>query len=306
MMKNILVVVFLLITGAFFKVFGQEAQIFSVEDFDLRGNVKSCLVITKYGKEEYEFDAKSRLIKSVTRYSDTDYDITRYKFEKDELTEKRTENYRDGKFDPSISFGNFYTVEKSEPRVVIEKVFSYEKEFLDSYQYTYNEAGKLKAILHSGADGENETVIEHSEKGNISEQTYSLNGVIKKSVKITIDKIENTKTEFTVQYLDGIKTSAVKKVFNKYEQLISESQMSFDTNTKKFIATEKKKYSYVQSGVKNKLITTIGNSESTHQYIYQFDNEETGNWVKEIIAPDNLYTTRKIEYFPEVKPDKKE
>ncbi|MEO9892919.1 hypothetical protein [Aurantibacter sp.] len=305
MINTNLFTIFIFLAFSFFKLSAQEAQVFKVEDFDLKGNVKSCLVVTKYGKEEYEFDKKGRLIKSVTRYSDTDYDITRYKFEENQLVEKRTENYREGKFDPAISFGNFYTVEQSNPRVVIEKVFSYEKEFLDSYQYSYDTEGKLIAILHSGTDGENETVIEHSTKDNSTEEVYSLNGVIKKTIKVTIDKDNNTITDFTTDYMDGVIATAVEKVF-KNKQLISETQFTYDGKAKKLVPREKKSISYVQSGVKNKIITSVGNSDKLQQYIYQFDNGDSGNWVKEIITPDNLYTTRKIDYFPEEKVAKPE
>ncbi|MRH99762.1 hypothetical protein GH721_04370 [Kriegella sp. EG-1] len=297
-MNNNIKIIFIFFVFCFYRLSAQETQIFKVEDFDLKGKVKSCLVVTKYGKEEYEFDKIGRLIKSVTRYSDTDYDITRYTFSGDELKEKRTENYREGKFDPAISFGNFYTVEQTKPRLVIEKVFSYEKEFLDSYKYTYNEEGDLIAILHSGSDGENETLIEHSKKENSASEIYKLNGVIKKTVNITIDDTKNTKTELTTNYMDGIPSTAIEKVF-KNKQLIAETQFNYVAEKKELVPLEKKSISYVQSGVKNKVVTLIGNTEKVHQYIYQFDNGDSGNWVKEIIAPDNLYTTRKIEYFPE-------
>src|SRR5690606_517432 len=76
----------------------QEIKIFSIGDFDLKGAVKSCLVITDYGKEEYDFNEDGLLTKAVTRYSDSDYDITLYKLNGKELSEKRVENYRDGSF----------------------------------------------------------------------------------------------------------------------------------------------------------------------------------------------------------------
>ena len=49
------------------------------------------------------------LTKSVTRYNDTDYDVTYYKYAEGERSiEKRSETYRDNKFDPSTSIANFY------------------------------------------------------------------------------------------------------------------------------------------------------------------------------------------------------
>ena len=38
------------------------------------------------------------------------------------------------------------------------------------------------------------------------------------------------------------------------------------------------------------------------EYIYQYDMAENGNWIKQIVIPDNTYTTRKITYYtPEIK-----
>src|SRR5690606_25539562 len=77
----------------------QEIKIFTRGDFDLKGEVKSCLVITNYGKEEYDFSPDGLLTKSVTRYNDTDSDISSYKYKNDHLTENRVENYRNGTLD---------------------------------------------------------------------------------------------------------------------------------------------------------------------------------------------------------------
>ncbi|MBT8313063.1 MAG: hypothetical protein KJP26_01270, partial [Maribacter sp.] len=84
----------LTIMGVGSLVQSQEIRIFTTADFDLKGPVKTCLVSTKYGKETYDFDKEGKLTKSVTRYNDTDYDVTYYKYEGNELIEKRFENYR--------------------------------------------------------------------------------------------------------------------------------------------------------------------------------------------------------------------
>ncbi|MEP3444625.1 MAG: hypothetical protein ABJN53_07520, partial [Flavobacteriaceae bacterium] len=53
-------------------------------------------------------------------------------------------------------------------------------------------------------------------------------------------------------------------------------------------------------GMLEKVITTTKNSEAIKEYIFQFDDKEEKNWVKQIITPDNTYTTRKIVYYPTV------
>lgn len=299
MAKNYIFVLLFVFSGMFFELFAQEPQIFKVEDFDLKGNVKSCLVVTNYGKEEYEFDEEGLLTKSVTRFSDTDYDVTHYKFSEDgELTEKRLENYRDGEFEASTSFGNFYSVDQAEPRIVTEKIFSYDEQFLDSYQYHYDADGKLIKMVHSGTDGEDETQIEHTGEGRYQQQTYFMNDVIQKAITTTYDEEGINKTVLNTRYQDGVKTSATEKVFDKDLKLLSETEMSVEEKTKKFVQQEMKTYFYDDKGMLNKLITKEGEVKTVQEYIYQYDNEATGNWVKEIITPDNLYTTRRIKYYP--------
>ena len=297
MVRNYFFTLFFLCSGMSFGMFSQEPQIFKLEDFDLKGNVKSCLVVTNYGKEEYDFDEEGRLTKSVTRFSDADYDATHYKFEAGELIEKRMENYRDGRFEPSTSFANFYTIDQIEPRIVTEKIFSYDKEFLDSYQYNYDSEGKLIKIAHSSTDGEDETLIENTGEGRYRQQTYFMNDVIQKTITTTFDEEGVNKKVLSTQYLDGVRASATEKVYDKNLKLVSETQMSVKEKTKKFIPQEKKNYFYDDTGMLTKLVTMRKNVESVQNYIYQYDNEETGNWVKEIITPDNLYTTRRIKYY---------
>ncbi len=45
------------------------------------------------------------------------------------------------------------------------------------------------------------------------------------------------------------------------------------------------------------LKTKTGKLERIKNYIYQYDNGEKGNWIKQIITPDNSYITRKITYY---------
>ena len=108
---------------------GQEIQLFTLEDFDLRNEVKFCLVSTDYGKEEYDFNKKGFLTKSVTRYNDTDYDVVHYKYEEGDLIEKRSESYRDNAFDPSTSIAHFYEIDSTDNLKIQERIFSYDKEF---------------------------------------------------------------------------------------------------------------------------------------------------------------------------------
>jgi hypothetical protein len=282
-------------------------QLFQVEDFDLKGKVKSCLVVTNYGREEYEFDKEGNLTKSVTRFSDSDYDITYYIYKEGELREKRMENYRDGEFEPTTSFASFYTLDQIDPRKVTEKIFSYDKEFLDSHQYVYDGAGRLIKINHSSTESEDETLISYKGDDKNLVRTITLNETTQKAISTSTDIESGKRTILETRYLKGIPSSAVEQIFSANSQLLSETKLVFESDSKMFIAHEQKNYEYDdKNGMLIKLTTRKNNSEKVQEYIYQFDSGDSGNWIKEIITPDNLYTTRKIKYYLEEKIAKKE
>src|SRR5690554_2460090 len=162
----------------------QEIKIFNIDDFDLKGAVKSCLVITDYGKEEYDFNEDGLLTKAVTRYNDDDYDITLYKLKGKELLEKRVENYRDGSFVRNTSIVNLYERDTTDGLKVTEKIISYNSEFLDQYEYIYGEDGKLAAIKRTDNRGIDQTTIVYEENKSESTESYYLNDVIYKSIRI--------------------------------------------------------------------------------------------------------------------------
>lgn len=306
MVKNYFFTILFFLSALLFKLIAQEPQLFEISDFDLIGKVKSCLVVTNYGKEEYEFDQEGRLTKSVTRFSDSDYDVTYYKVKEGELLEKRTENYRDDEFEPSTSFASFFTVDQTKPRKVTEKIYTYEEQFLDARQYVYDTAGKLIRIIHSGTESEDETVISYKGDDNNSVTTFTMNDVIQKTVKNTTDEISGERTVLTTQYLDGSASSAAEEVFSRTSKLLSENLMAYNANSKKFVLEEKKTYEYNEQGMLIKLTTEKDKIEEVKEYIYQYDSGDSGNWVKQIITPDNLYTTRKIKYYPQEKIAEKE
>ena len=183
---------------------GQEIQIFTRADFDLKENVKFCLVSTDYGKEEYDFNKKGLLTKSVTRYNAADYDVVYYKYLSGELAEKRSESYRNNAFDPSTSIAHFYQIDSTENVKIQERIFSYDKEFLDEYVYEYDESGDLTSIRRTNNDGIDITLVEHKKFKGEYTITYLLNGVPLKSVRTSTLKPKNKpeqKIVLTKEYL---------------------------------------------------------------------------------------------------------
>ena len=278
----------------------QEIKIFTTTDFDLKGPVKSCLVSTKYGKEEYVFNKEGKLTKSVTRYNDEDYDVTYYKFQHGELVEKRFENYRNNIFDSSTSYANFYEIDTIPVRKVTEKIITYDKEFLDRYEYLYNADEILVKIIRTNNDGNDETLIEYTDYKGEQTQTNSLNGTILKSVRNSTKKAKNRTQQrivLTKKFLEGEPHNALEETFDSEGKLISETKFVQDPKKKQFAPDEVIAYEYNERGMLIKSVSKSGKITDVKEFIYQFDKGEEGNWIKEIITPENAYTTRNISYY---------
>ena len=278
----------------------QEIKIFTRGDFDLKGDVKSCLVITNYGKEEYDFSHDGLLTKSVTRYNDTDSDISSYKYKNDHLIENRVENYRGGTLDKTTSLVHTYTIDTTAPEKISEIVFSYNKEFLGRYEYEYDSINRLVKIKQVDNEGIDETEIEYNTYKDETTKSYFLNDVIQKSIRISHKKGKNNiknQVELTKGFLGGEAINATEKVFDADNRILSEEKFDFDPETKKFVSQEQLVYSYDETGMLIELKTKTPKSESVKKYIYQFDDGVNGNWIKKIVTPDNHYTTRRIQYY---------
>ncbi|WP_437395624.1 hypothetical protein [Flagellimonas lutimaris] len=291
---------------SFFQIIGiwsQEVQIFTVEDFDLNGHVKSCLVTTDYGKELFEFNKDGILTRTVTQYNDTDQDITYYKYDNGELVEKRMESYKNNILDESTSMANFYELDTVPNRKVIEKIISYDKQFLEQEQYYYDEDGKLVRIISSNGEGVDETTLEYSQlKNELTVSTFT-NGILQKAVRTSTKKGPNGTQEviLTKEYIDGEPNTANEEVFNSAGKLVTSEDFLYDVAEKEFVSQKKRFYHYTD-GVLSKVVKKTVNTESSDKFIFQFDSHEPSNWVKQIITPDNTYITRTIEYYEEETP----
>lgn len=282
-------------------------QVFTVEDFDLKGRVKSCLVSTDYGKELFEFNEDGILVKTVTQYNDTDQDITYYKYNNGELVEKRMESYKNNVLDESTSMANFYEIDTVPTRKVIEKIISYDKQFLEQEQYHYDKEGKLVRIISSNGDGVDETTFEYAEIKNEHTVSTFTNGILQKSVRTSTKNgpSGNQKVVLTKEYIDGEPNTAIEEVFNSEGNLVTSEDFLYDMVEKSFVS-QKKRFYYYTDGILSKVVKKTVNTESSDKYIFQFDNHVPSNWVKQIVTPGNTYTTRIIEYYEEQVPKKEQ
>lgn len=281
-------------------IWAQEVKIFSLTDFDLKGKVKSCLVITDYGRELFEFNEEGILTKTITQYNDTDQDITYYKYKQGELVEKRMESYKNNTLDESTSMANFYTIDTVPTRKVVEDIVSYDKQFLEREEYQYDDQGNLVRIISSNVDGVDETTFQYTPyKNELTVSTFT-NGILEKSVRTSEKKSAKGvyKVVLTKEYLDGEPNRATEEVFNENGLLLTSENFLYDIGQKEFVSQKKYFYHY-KDGVLDKLTTKTLNTEAVDSYIFQFDNHTPKNWVKQIVTPDNTYTTRVIKYYPE-------
>ncbi len=304
MVKNYASIILLgcfLIGGKFAKA--QEITIFSSKDFDLQGKVKTCIVVTKYGKEEYDFNERGLLTKSVTRYNDDDYSVTYYKYDANYLIEKRVENYHDNQFNTITSLAHFYTIDSTSTKKITEKIFSYDKEILDQYEYWYNSDDAIKKIVRTNNNGVDETLVEYKNLKGEATTSYLLNGIILKSVRTSKRKNKNKKLErvvLTKNYITGKPNTAEEAIYSaESDKLISKTTYRFNEKENQFAIENVTTYGYDTKGFLTKSKLTSGENLENKEYIHQFDDEEKGNWVKQIVTPDNTYTTRKISYYPE-------
>ncbi|UJH67118.1 hypothetical protein [Allomuricauda sp. SCSIO 65647] len=276
----------------------QAPRLFTVEDFDLRGSVKTSQVVTNYGKEIFEFDEDGILVKTTTHYNEQDQDVTHYIIEDGFLSEKRMESFKDNELDRSTSMANFYEIDTTANKVITEKIISYDKNFVESQEYRFDEENRLQTIMTSHLDAVDETTITHEDYKNEHTESHFLNGVLEKAIRTSEN--EKGKTILTKELVDGSPDKAIERKYDVQGKLLSEEFFRYNETEKQFKPYEKHIFEYDDSGILKKELIIRGTARSTKEYIFQFDDNELKNWVKKIVLPDNEYTTRKIEYYPSI------
>lgn len=296
MRDPLLSVYFLFLTWT---VGAQDIKLFKAADFDLNGPVKSCTVVTNYGKEIFEFDQDGFLIQSTTKYNEVDMDVTRYKYQKGTLVEKRMESYKENTLDLSSSMVNFYEIDSTGFLKVKETIVSMDKEFFEQQEYFYDVNGHLEKIVTSHENAVDERLLERNQFKDELTETLFENGVIVQSVRTSTKKTNSGQVlEISLRkhFVDGEPSKAVEQIRNVSGMLLSEQLFTYDQSQGQFVVDEKKSYNYTKEGILSKEITKRGQGESVKEFIFQFDSSEHKNWVKKISTPDNNYTTRIIAY----------
>lgn len=281
--------------------FGQELKLFKTSDFDLNGKVKTCTVITDYGKEVFEFNKEGFLIKTITAYNKEDQDITTYKYDRGFLVEKRMESYKENILDEASSMANFYEIDSTLQKKVKEQIISYDKEFIEQQEYIFGEEDKIYRIITSHENAVDETRIAYSKFKGETTKTYFVNGVIEKSIRTSTKSVQpniQQKIVLTKEYVDGEANKAVEQRFDAADRLVYKEVFLIDLKEGGFASQETHLFTYDKGGVLQKEVIKKGKTLAEKEYVFQFDDNEDKNWVKKIITPDNSYTTRIIAYYP--------
>jgi len=290
----------LLLLGPF--TYSQEPKVFSWSDFELKGKVKSTLVITDYGKESFEFNEQGLLTKGTTQYNGTDYDISYYKYVKGLIKEKRLEVYREDSLDRNTSIANIYRIDTVLNKVVAEKIYSYQNDFLEQYQYSYGAEGQLEKIRRMNNEGIDETIVVYDSIKGEQTRTYLLNGTLQRSVRTSIKKQKEGNWSSVIlekDYLNGEPSKALERELDTLGRVRKEQQFSYDRKKATFVMQAEMYFEYDEQGLLTKKTTKANNQVSKEEYIYQLDGHKPPNWIKKIMTPQNSYTTRKIVYYPE-------
>ena len=304
-LPSIVLLVMVLLAGMN-SILAQGPEIFTVSDFDLKGPVKSCTVITGYGQEEFNFDNRGRLTKTRTTHSKTDYDITYYKYAGDALIERRDEVYRDNTFDRTSSMAHIYSLDTLGTRKLTESIISYARVNMEQFDYYYDNSNLVSRIVRTDNSGVDETIIDRDTLDNLVTETHILNEKPVKAILSSINTNSNRR-EVTMSMFMGqaqgkveIEVDSVGRIIREIEWSLPKAGTVQDPLKTQFRDRIEKEHEYDENGFLIKTTTTRGRAVSEQEYVHQLDGSEYENWVKQIVTPQNTYITRKITYHPSV------
>jgi hypothetical protein len=312
-MKYLVLTVILFLQPGFHWVLCGQPEVFTRDDFELRGPVKACTILTDYGEELFEFDREGRLLKSVTRYSDSDYDVTYYRYEGGRLGERRDEVYRGSTFEKQTSFARFYERDTLKGIRVVEKILSYDQQIQEQITYQFDRDTLLRRIVRIHDEGIDETLLEYTEKGNEKTTNYYLNGQLQKSVRNSVNGEGPGALSVCLvrEYFKGAPQRAVEQTRDASGKLVRETRFTYDVARETFRKAESFAYGYNADGLVGQQTTSSwdlsGNPRVQEKaFLYQMDGRDPGNWIKKIVTPENTFVTRKLSYYPgEASPPKK-
>jgi hypothetical protein len=282
-------------------VYGQEPEVFTRSDFQVRGPVKQLIVRASYGLEQFDFDRSGRLTKSVTRYSEKDYDITYYIFSGNVLKERRDEVYRDGVIDRQSSIARVYQID-SLANQMLEAVSSYDRSITERLSLQYDSLQRLIQVRRAYNEGVDETRVDYESKENKELQHFSINGMRYKSVAtFSADSIgSGYQIIRTESFRMHVPQTAYEMVSDAQGRKISEYRYGFNADSDTWEVEQLIRYTYNKDG----LVATQTSYSATGQvtppvleFTYQMDGASPANWVRQVTQPELSIVARQIFYY---------
>ncbi len=286
-------------------LYSQEFKLLQTSDFDLHGAVKSCITITDYGTEEFYFKENGALIRSVTRFNETDYDQTVYEYHHNNLVKKYVESYREGNLDKAVSFIHVYKTTISELKKITEHIYNYQEQFVDQFEYFFDEDDLLVKVIRQNDYGIEEREITHAfSDGILVEEVHVIDDLIQKVIKRITPKITHEEGDYErmeIFYDQGKPDRAILKFVKKNGQILFMDKMKAGKkNPDKFYARERTLYTYNEAGFLEEQKTFIkGKQVSQKKFDYEYETEEDGygNWLRRYDENAKSSENRTIKYY---------
>lgn len=267
----------------------------SLEDFELKGPVKTCVENSIYGQEVFEFDREGRLVFLKSIYESNEHQEVRFTYNQDTLTQKSINVYRNGLLvkDESFLFQYAY-MQGSYSELIVrldEGSVTFSKNLMDT-------SGRV--IYTEIQEDKNRDRIDYqyvNSPDSIQTKLFKNDQLISKETEY-FNKANKLMKSVIVHFSDEKpveKTQFVYNAQNKVVELLqwqySDSLVTLSNPTIRHINT------YDEKGYLEKKRIEINNSSKRTEYLYQYDQHSPKNWVKKIERPSNRYTNRMLTYF---------
>lgn len=267
----------------------------TIDDFELKGLVKTCIEQSAYGKEVFEFDREGRLIFLKSTFEPNQYQDVRFTYKKDTLTQKSIRVYRNDKLvkDESFLFQYDY-LQGSYSELILrldEGSVNFSKHYIDPEgRLLYSEIQEDKNIDRidylyvSSPDSIQITMFKNDLLTSKETKYFSQTGNLLKSV--------------TLQFSGENPVQKIQSLYNTQKKITEQIQWQYsDSLNTSFSSAIRHINTYDEEGnLENKRVE-LSNSAKRIEYLYQYDQHSPKNWVKRIEKPSNHYMNRTLTYF---------
>lgn len=287
--------------------FSQELKILTIKDFNLKGNVKHCIVSAEYGNEEFYFNKKGLVTKNITRYSEEDYSVTTYQYNEGNLIKKNVDVYIGGVLDKNTSLAHFYEIKLTSKKTIIEKIVNLDGEFIDNYTYDFDKDKRLTKLVIKNDKGISETDVHYKKNKDIESEEIHLVGVdTVKVIKRFSPKIKHNEGDYeqiSSMYVNNKPDRAELKFIDSIGRVIYEEKLKAGIkNPYRYYSVSKKTYKYNDNGdvveemdFKKKVLL----KKSVYEYEYESidADSEVVNWVRRVEKYSEDFVTREFQYY---------